>query len=176
MAIGRMRLRTYGSRATAERIRAAVQDLCQSDCDGLALLVPRRWELLQELARVGAFRFETGSEEGRVGTFDGYPAYDLGDDAVDWAAVVVPRHALAVSQADNPIHSTVLLVDEALATQLAADGDDAPGDPSESAAERLQLQVRLEIKASVGVAVRPGGVRRIRISWDEPIQVRLEEL
>ena len=159
----RMRSRTFGARTNVDRIRAAIADLGPDACDLRAIFLPRSWDLLSALASEGAFSFEPGAQDGVFGKFDGLPVYDVGDPEVDWALVVCPTRGLVVLQPPNALNSSVRVVDPARAASLAQDGVDGPGDPSETAVERLQLRVEIAVSVALHLRLKSAGVRRVRL-------------
>jgi hypothetical protein len=158
-----LRPRTFGATTTVDRIRAAIEDVGLAACDHPAIFLPRDWELMSGLASQGAFAFAPGAEEGLIGTFDGLPVYDLGDSEVDWALLICPARGLVMVQPANALDASVRIVDPARAASLVADGVDVPGDPSETAAERLQLRVEIAVSVGLRLRLKSAGVRRIRL-------------
>jgi hypothetical protein len=160
----RLRLRTFGASTNVGRIRAAIEDIELAACHHPAIFFPRDWELLSGLASHGAFAFAPGAAEGVIGTFDGLPVYDLGDPDVDWALVICPARGIVVRQPANALDASVRVVDTARAESLVRDGTDGPGDPSETAAERLQLRVEIAVSVGLHLRLKSAGVRRIRLN------------
>lgn len=107
---------------------------------------------------------ESGSDDARIGTFDGWPVYHHGDHEADWAAAICPGNGLVLAQPPDPLSANVQHIDPVMAASLAAQGQDVDGDPSESASERLQLNVRLTVSLAIGLRVRSGGVRRVKLT------------
>jgi hypothetical protein len=165
--LSKLRLRTFGKRHIAERLREAIRQLRRDDV-AVVVLLPRRWELVEAIQKAGQFEHPPrDATAGMIGTFDDVPIYELSDPDLPWAAVASLPDGLSVdfgsAAPGTELAGTVSRIDDDLAVRLLAEGTKVTADSDDSAAEALQLKALVLVETSMSIRINHARVTRISL-------------
>lgn len=162
-------VRTFGLASLTDRLLAARAELAKRGALAVVFLVPDSWELTGALEREGQFTRALSRQAGPIGELAGSPVYDVGQHDLAWA-VVAGKGNIHLRQygpgSGGEVTAQVHEIDDALASQLVAEGTTVAGDPAETILEHFKLRVLIEVSEALEFRVDPPQLLRIGLPTD----------